>query len=330
MSFLVYRVEESATGMQAAWQEVEQSYLPEAQVLIDVHYSSVNYKDALSANGNKGVSKNFPHTPGIDAAGVVIKSSSSAFAAGDKVIVTGYDLGMNTKGGFGQRIAVPANWLVKKPQNLSLATAMAWGTAGFTAALSVQKLERAGIKPDQGPVLVTGATGGVGSIAVALLAKLGYQVIALTGKVAQSSFLQSLGAHSVVDREAILALKDKAMAKPLYQGVVDTVGGDMVSALIGQIQPEGAISTCGMIAGTRVEASIFPFILRGVSLLGVDSVEIPLADKQAVWDKIADAWALPDIEQQVTEIGRSELAASLEKLLAGQAVGRYRLNLQKA
>lgn len=330
MSFWVYRVEESAKGMHGAWQRVDESYLAEAEVQIEVLYSSVNYKDALSASGNRGVSRYFPHTPGIDAAGVVIHSACHAFAAGDEVIVTGYDLGMNTKGGFGQRIAVPANWVVKKPHNINLATAMAWGTAGLTAALSVQKLECAGIRPEQGPVLVTGATGGVGSIAVALLAKLGYQVIALTGKAEQASFLQSLGAHSVVDREAVLAFRDKAMAKPLYQAVVDTVGGDMVSALIGQIQPEGAISTCGMVAGTRVEASIFPFILRGVSLLGVDSVEIPLADKQAAWDKIADAWALAGIEQQVTEIGRSELTASLERLLAGQAVGRYRLNLQKA
>ena len=330
MSFLVYRVEESESGMQAAWQEVEPGYLPEEEVLIDVHYSSVNYKDALSASGNKGVSKNFPHTPGIDAAGVVIQSASADFSAGDEVIVTGYDLGMNTKGGFGQRIAVPASWIVKKPKNLSLATAMAWGTAGFTAAISVQKLERAGIKPEQGPILVTGATGGVGSIAVALLAKLGYQVIAVTGKAEQATFLKSLGAHSVIDREAVFAFKDKIMAKPLYQGVIDTVGGEMVSALVGQIQLEGAISTCGMIAGNRIEASVFPFILRGVSLLGIESAEFPLAGKRLIWDKIANDWALPDIEQQVTEIGRGELAATLQKLLAGRGIGRYRLNLQKA
>lgn len=327
MSFLVYRVEESDEGMQGAWQRVDESYLAEAEVLIEVLYSSVNYKDALSASGNKGVSRYFPHTPGIDAAGVVVSSASKAFAADDEVIVTGYDLGMNTKGGFAQRIAVPASWVVKKPQNLSLATAMAWGTAGLTAALSVQKLERAGIKPNQGPVLVTGATGGVGSIAVALLAKLGYEVIALTGKAEQGEFLQRLGATSVINREAVLALKDKAMAKPLYQAAVDTVGGDMVSALIGQIQAEGAISTCGMVAGTQLQASIFPFILRGVSLLGVDSVEIPLAEKQAVWDKIANEWALAEIEQQVTEIGRAQLADSLAMLLAGKARGRYRLNL---
>lgn len=328
MNFLAYRVEELEQGLQANWQEFSVDGLPAGEVLIEVHYSSLNYKDALSASGNKGVTRAFPHTPGIDAAGIVLTSSNAKFKAGDEVVVFGYDLGMNTAGGFGQQIRVPASWVLSKPASLSFAESMSWGTAGFTAALSIQKLERAGISPENGPVVVTGATGGVGSVAVALLAKLGYEVIAVSGKAEQAEFLMALGAQQVISREEIMAAKGKAMTKPLYQAAVDTVGGDMVSALIPQIKAEGAVTTCGMIAGIKIEASVFPFILRGVSLLGVDSVEIPLHNKQSILNKVATEWALP-LDAQTTEIGRSGLSEVLAKILAGQGVGRYRLNLNK-
>ena len=331
MAFLAYRVEEDSSAEKpvytTGWQSMEDSDLPDRDVVIEVHYSSLNYKDALSASGNKGVTRSYPHTPGIDAAGVVLSSSSEEFAAGEEVVLFGYDLGMNTAGGFGQHIRVPASWVLKKPDNLTMADAMAWGTAGFTAALSVQKLERAGIAPGKGPVVVTGATGGVGSVAVALLSKLGYEVIALSGKPEQAEFLTSLGASAIIGRDEVLALKGKAMAKPLYQAALDTTGGDLVSALIPQIMPEGAVSTCGMVAGIKVEASVFPFILRGVSLLGVDSVEIPREDKQSVLNKAAAEWALPGLNDLTTDLGRSELDATLKKILSGQGVGRYRLNL---
>lgn len=328
MTFLAYRVEETEQGMVASWQEQGVTDLPEGEVLIDVEYSSINYKDALSASGNKGVTREFPHTPGIDVAGTVVESSAEGFSAGDPVVVFGYDLGMNTAGGFAQKVRVPANWVLKRPADLSAAQAMSWGTAGFTAALSVQKLERNGINPDSGPVVVTGATGGVGSVAVAILAKLGYEVLAVTGKPEQQEFLKSLGANGFLTRDDILATKGKAMAKPVYQAAIDTVGGDLVSGLIPQIKPEGAVTTCGMIAGIKVEASVFPFILRGVSLLGVDSVEIPLAEKQAVLNKAAAEWQLDQLESMTTELGRSRLADVLAKVLNGQGVGRYRLNLQ--
>ena len=328
MTFLAYRVEETEQGMVASWQEQDVTDLPEDEVLIDVEYSSINYKDALSASGNKGVTREFPHTPGIDVAGTVVESSAEGFSAGDPVVVFGYDLGMNTAGGFAQKVRVPANWVLKRPADLSAAQAMSWGTAGFTAALSVQKLERNGINPDSGPVVVTGATGGVGSVAVAILAKLGYEVLAVTGKPEQQEFLKSLGANGFLTRDDILATKGKAMAKPVYQAAIDTVGGDLVSGLIPQIKPEGAVTTCGMIAGIKVEASVFPFILRGVSLLGVDSVEIPLAEKQAVLNKAAAEWQLDQLESMTTELGRSQLADILAKVLNGQGVGRYRLNLQ--
>jgi len=335
MAFLAFRVEEKQQEKQqghayvGSWQSMEDSQLPEGDVLIEVRYSSLNYKDALSASGNKGVTRSYPHTPGIDAAGVVLESSSPDFKAGEEVVLFGYDLGMNTFGGFGQHIRVPADWVLKKPQTLSLMDSMAWGTAGFTAALSVQKLERTGMQPGKGPVVVTGATGGVGSVAVSLLSKLGYQVIALSGKAEQADFLSSLGAAEVIGRDEVLSLKGKAMAKPLYQAALDTTGGDLVSALIPQIMPEGAVSTCGMVAGLKVETSIFPFILRGVSLLGVDSVEIPHADKQSVLDKVADEWALPGLNDLTSDLGRSELDVTLNKILNGQGVGRYRLDLNK-
>jgi len=329
MSFLAYRVVEADKKFEASWVEQSDADLPEGDVLIEVSYSSVNYKDALSASGNRGVTKEYPHTPGIDAAGVVLESSDSGFAKGDEVVVFGYDLGMNTSGGYGQHIRVPAAWVLKKPAGISAAEAMAWGTAGFTAALSVQKLERAGISPDKGPVLVTGATGGVGSVAVSLLSKLGYSVVALSGKADKNDWLESLGAKRIVTRDDVLALKGKAMAKPVYQAAVDTVGGDMVSAILPQLMPEGAVTTCGMIAGVKVEASVFPFILRGVSLLGVDSVEIPRADKQAVLDKAANGWKLDSLESMTTEIGRNELPDVLARIIKGEGVGRYRVNLNK-
>tara|TARA_R110001583_G_scaffold67296_1_gene192530 strand:+ start:1256 stop:2248 length:993 start_codon:yes stop_codon:yes gene_type:complete len=327
MTFLAYRVTETESGMTATWESREDDQLPAGDVLIDVQYSSVNYKDALSASGNKGVTRAFPHTPGIDAAGVVISSTDAAFKAGDEVVVFGYDLGMNTEGGYGQHIRVPSAWVLAKPAGISAAEAMAWGTAGFTAALSVQKLERAGMQPNKGSVVVTGATGGVGSVAVALLAKLGYDVVALSGKAEQEAWLKELGASRVIGRDEVMALKGKAMAKPLYQAALDTVGGDMVSALIPQIMPEGAVSTCGMIAGIKVEASVFPFILRGVSLLGVDSVEIPQADKQLVLNKAAGEWKLAGLETMTTNVARSELGGVLAKVLNGQGVGRYRVDL---
>lgn len=328
MTFLAYRVEEQDEGMQAHWQRMETESLPEGDVLIEVQYSSLNYKDALSASGNKGVTRAYPHTPGIDAAGVVLESRDTQFKPGDEVVVFGYDLGMNTAGGFGQKIRVPAHWVLNKPGSLSIAASMSWGTAGFTAALSVQKLERAGIHPENGPVVVTGATGGVGSVGVSLLAKLGYEVVAVSGKTDQTAFLTSLGAAQVITRDELLAAKGKAMAKPLYQAALDTVGGNMVAALVPQLQPEGAVSTCGMISGIKFEVSVFPFILRGISVLGVDSVEIPVKDKQAVLNKVANEWALP-LEAQTTELGRDRLSETLAAILAGQGVGRYRLNLNK-
>lgn len=329
MSFLAYRVSEQNNQFSAAWESMELESLPPNEVLIEVKYSSVNYKDMLSATGHRGVSKHYPHTPGIDAAGTVVHSESKAFKAGDEVIVFGFDLGMNTPGGFAQRIRVPAAWVLDKPAGMSLSDCMAWGTAGFTAALSVRKLIRAGIEPSKGPIAVTGATGGVGSIAVALLSKLGFEVVAISRQDSALEFLQQLGASRIESTSDWLEKPHKALAKPLFQAVLDTLGGKAVTAFIPYIMPEGAITTCGMIQGTEFESSIFPFILRGIALLGVDSVEISNFEKQATLDKIAEKWQLDNIEEWTTEIGRKQLSDILQKLADGEAVGRYRLNLER-
>jgi alcohol dehydrogenase len=301
--------------------------LPAGDVLIRVSYSSLNYKDALSASGNRGVTRSFPHTPGIDAAGTVAESSVGEFAEGDEVIVTGYDLGMNTAGGFGQYIRVPAKWVIKRPAGLSLREAMTLGTAGLTAALCVEKLERAGLEPGRGPVLVTGATGGVGSVAVALLARLGYEVAAVTGKADQSGFLEKLGATQVLERSAIQAGVEKAMLKEQWAGAVDTVGGDILFNVVKSLQRGASVACCGLTAGTGFQASVLPFILRGVNLLGVDSVEIPLVVKASMWDKLSLQWKLTNLDDLVKEIPLQELPAEIERILARQQVGRAIVSL---
>ncbi len=281
--------------------------LPAGDVLIRVQYSSLNYKDALSASGNRGVTRKYPHTPGIDAAGVVAESSVAEFAAGDEVIVTGYDLGMNTAGGFGQYIRVPAAWVIKRPQGLSLREAMILGTAGLTAALCVEKLERSGLRPDHGSVLVTGASGGVGSIAVELLAKLGYTVAAATGKLEQAEFLNRLGAKQILDRATVADGVDKPLLKEQWAGAVDTVGGDILFNVVKSLQYGGSVACCGLTAGAGFKASVLPFILRGVNLLGVDSVELPLVVKASMWDKLSLQWKLDNLEEVAREIALEEL-----------------------
>lgn len=301
--------------------------LPAGEVLIRVRYSSLNYKDALSASGNRGVTRNYPHTPGIDAAGTVAESSVSEFVEGDEVVVTGYDLGMNTAGGFGQYIRVPAAWVIKRPVGLTLRDAMVLGTAGLTAALCVDKLEQAGLEPGDDPILVTGATGGVGSIAVALLASLGYNVAAVTGKADQAAFLTSIGAKQIVERSVLQAGADKPILREQWAGAVDTVGGDILFNVVKSLQRGASVACCGLTAGTAFHGNVLPFILRGVNLLGVDSVEIPLITKASMWDKLSLQWKLPNLDDLAREISLQELPQAIEKILAGQQVGRVLVRL---
>jgi len=305
----------------------ELSDLPAGDVLVRVKYSSLNYKDALSASGNRGVTRNYPHTPGIDAAGVVEQSDNSAFAPGDEVIVTGYDLGMNTAGGFAQYIRVPAAWLVPRPAGLTLRESMLLGTAGLTAALCVAKLEQNGLSPDNGPVLVTGATGGVGSIAVTLLHKLGYSVTAATGKAEQGDFLRHLGAQEIVSRQELQEGADKSMLKERWGGAVDTVGGDILFNVAKSLRYGSSVACCGLTAGVGFKASVLPFILRGVNLLGVDSVELPLAVKSAMWDKLAKEWKLDNLDQLASEISLEALPEAIRQMLESKVAGRYLINL---
>ncbi|VXD00285.1 putative quinone oxidoreductase YhfP [Pseudomonas sp. 8Z] len=302
------------------------SDLADGELLIRVRYSSLNYKDALSASGNRGVTKQYPHTPGIDAGGVVEASSVGEFAVGDEVIVTGYDLGMNTAGGFGQYIRVPAAWAIKRPQGLSLREAMLLGTAGLTAALCVDKLERAGVAPQDGLVLVTGATGGVGSVAVMLLKKLGYRVAAATGKADQADFLRSLGADEIVTREELQQGVERPLLKERWAAAVDTVGGDILFNVVKSLRHSGSVACCGLTAGVAFQASVLPFILRGVNLLGVDSVELPLVVKASMWDKLSLQWKL-DLEPLAQEVALEALPTAIEQILAGGMVGRVVVRL---
>lgn len=302
--------------------------LPEGDVLIRVSHSSLNYKDALSASGNKGVTRSFPHTPGIDAAGEVVESVSGGPEVGAKVIVTGYDLGMNTAGGFGEYIRVPAGWVVPMPEGWDARKAMVYGTAGLTAGLCVGKLLRMGATPEQGPVAVSGASGAVGSVAVELLAGLGFKVTAISGKANQADSLRKLGAVDVTGREALETQK-KPMVKPLFANAVDTVGGGPLAELLKQIMPGGSVSCCGLVAGPQLETTVLPFILRGVNLLGVDSVEIPLAEKQAVWSRFAGDWACPVTEGAAREIGKADLDAALKAFLKGESSGSLILDHSK-
>ena len=301
--------------------------LPAGDVLVRVRYSSLNFKDALSASGNRGVTRQFPHTPGIDAAGTVVESAVGEFAVGDEVIVTGYDLGMNTAGGFGQYIRVPAPWLIKRPQGLSLREAMVLGTAGLTAALCVDKLESAGLDPQAGPVLVTGASGGVGSVAVALLSSLGYTVAAATGKAEQAGYLRSLGATQIVTREALQEGLEKPMLKERWAGAVDTVGGDILFNVVKSLRYGGSVACCGLTAGVAFKANVMPFILRGVNLLGVDSVELPLVVKASMWDKLSLQWKLANLDELSREISLDALPEAIAAILAGKQVGRLLVNL---
>ena len=301
--------------------------LPEGKVLIKVNFSSLNYKDALSANGNKGVSRNYPHTPGIDAAGIVEFSEVDRFKKGDEVIVTGYDLGMNTSGGFSQFIRVPEEWVVLKPAEISLSESMALGTAGLTAGLCVRKLLNHGIKPEMGKVFVTGATGGVGIVAMMLLSKLGFEVTAITGKMDSKELLMEYGASEVASRQDFDQKLLSPLQKSIFVGGVDAVGGDVLSNLLCSTSQRAAIACCGMVNGTDLNTSVFPFILRGVTLYGVDSAETELSIKEEVWKNFSNDWKLNELENNIKEIGLSDLPKEIDTILKGQQIGRIRVKI---
>ena len=298
--------------------------LPEGDLLIKVDFSSLNYKDAMSASGMPGVTRNYPHTPGIDAAGKIAESRVSDFKEGDEVIVTGYDLGMNTSGGFGEYIRVPSSWAVHLPKGLTAKESMSLGTAGLTAGLSIHALdsfrEYTGLKNTKS--VVSGATGGVGSISVMLLSKLGSEVTAVTGKNDQSDFLHAIGASNILSREELAETARKPIGKSLWDVGVDVASGEILSLLLTSLSPGGAVACSGLVGGPSFESSIFPFILRGNALIGIDSVEIPLKDKDHIWEHFAHDWALEGLDKITKEVSLDNLEVEIESILSGNQVGR--------
>jgi putative YhdH/YhfP family quinone oxidoreductase len=319
--------EDGEGGYQRGVEEKTVADLPAGEVLVRVEYSSLNYKDGLSANGNKGVTRSYPHTPGIDAAGKVMESSDARYRPGDPVVVSCYGLGMNTAGGFGQYIRVPADWVMPLPAGLTVRQSMIYGTGGFTAAHSVWKLIKQGVRPEQGKILVTGATGGVGSFSLAILVREGFQVTAVTGKESSREFLMDLGAAEVISRDQAIDHSNRMILKGRWAGVVDSVGGEMLATAIKSTRYGGVVTCCGNVTGPEFSANVFPFILRGVALLGIDSAECAMALRQQIWQRLASDWQVAGLEEMCTEIGLDGLDEAIDRILKGGSKGRVLVNL---
>lgn len=297
--------------------------LPEGEVLIHVHYSGVNYKDSLATISNGNIVKSYPFVPGIDLAGVVVSSSDSRFKEGDEVIATSYEIGVSHFGGYSEYARIPAQWIVPLPQGLTLKEAMIIGTAGFTAALSVQRLIENNMSPEKGKVLVTGATGGVGSFAVSILSTLGFAVEASTGKESEHEYLKKLGATSIVSREEVFDGKIRALSKQKWAAAVDPVGGEPLASLLSQIQYGGSVAVSGLTAGTKLPTTVFPFILRAVNLLGIDSVYCPMETRLKIWKRLASDFKPANLEDLIQrEVTLQQLPDVLPILLKGKARGR--------
>jgi acrylyl-CoA reductase (NADPH) len=303
--------------------------LPKAEVLIKVAYSSINYKDGLASTPEGKIVRSYPFVPGIDLAGVVVSSGDPRFHEGDKVIATSYEIGVSHYGGYSEYARIPSDWLVPLPKNLTLKEAMIFGTAGFTAALSIQRLEDNGLTPDKGNVLVTGATGGVGSLAVSMLAKAGYKVVASTGKASEHDFLKGLGATEVISREEVHSGKIKTLDKQIWAGAVDPVGGETLASILSKISYHGSVAVSGLTGGAQVPTSVFPFILRGINLLGIDSVYCPMDLRQKVWNRMSSDLKPKHLVDSIQkEITLEQLPETLPTLLKGQARGRIIVKLE--
>lgn len=291
-------------------------------VLIRVLFSGINYKDALSASGHKGITRRFPHTPGIDAAGIVVESANQQFQAGDEVIVTGYDLGMNTSGGFAEYIRVPAGWVVKKPEGLSLEECMIIGTSGFTAASAIFEIMKHGIRPEDGKILVTGASGAVGSMAVAMLATAGYNVLASSGKPEAETILRQIGASEITGREAIDDKSGKGLLPARWIAALDTVGGNTLATVLLSTAERGLVANCGMLASDELEVPVFPFIIRGVRLVGIASADTPMSRRLEIWKLIADKLKSEHLHSLAQTISLDEIPEALIRMKASENIGK--------
>jgi acrylyl-CoA reductase (NADPH) len=320
MKYKAYLVEEIDSSYSGSIKELEMSNIEPGNVIIKVHYSSLNYKDALAATGVKGVVSSYPFVPGIDVAGEILQSSSQNFEIGDKVIATGYKLGMSVFGGFGELVQIPEKWVIPLPHNLSLLNSMSLGTAGLTAGACVKKILDA--KPSSGmPIIISGATGGVGSVAVNLLSKLGFEVHAITGKPNEIKILNKMGASKIIDRKNFMAEPVKPLDKAMYSAGVDTVGGDILSKMLSMISSHGSVACCGNVAGMKFTSSVFPFILRGVSLIGIDSAESDINFKKQIWNLFSENWSL-NLDDYSKVVQLDDIENEITAILNGEQIGR--------
>ena len=320
MDYKAYLVEELDGVYSGSIKELRMRDIEPGNVIIKVHYSSLNYKDALAASGVKGVASSYPFVPGIDVAGEILKSSTDNFKIGDKVIATGYKLGMSVFGGFGELVQIPQEWVVPLPSNFSFIDAMSLGTAGLTAGACVKKILN-NSPSFKDPVLVSGATGGVGSVAVNLLSSLNFEVHAITGKLNEETILKKMGASKVIDRNEFMAEPIKPLDKAVYSAGVDTVGGDILAKMLSMIQSHGSVACCGNVAGMKFTSSVFPFILRGVSLIGVDSAESEINFKKEIWDLFSNDWSL-NLDDYSKVISLEDIGDEITKILDGKQIGR--------
>lgn len=327
-SFKALITREDAGKFTTTLEQRDTADLPQNEVLVRVKYSSLNYKDALSSAGHKGITKEYPHTPGIDAAGIVEESSSDLYKKGDEVILMGYDLGMNTPGGLAEYIRVPAAWIIPLPKGLGLKEAMIYGTAGFTAALSVWRVLQNGITPESGKVAVSGATGGVGSLAVHFLHQKGFDVVAATGKKDQTDFLKEIGATEVISREDLDDQSGRPMLKGAYAAAIDTVGGNTLATLLKSVAYGGVVTACGLTHSTNFETTVFPFIIRGITFQGIDSVELPLEMKKKIWNFMASDLKVDKVELITKTLPLKDVPEVLEVMTQGKGIGRVVVDIE--
>ncbi|MGL5731373.1 MAG: YhdH/YhfP family quinone oxidoreductase [Bacteroidales bacterium] len=326
-TYKAYRTREAEGEYLSEVKEISFDDLPCNDVLIKVAYSGINYKDLLSVKGNKGVTKSYPHTAGIDAAGTVVNDKSGQFMNGEEVVVMGYDLGMNTDGGFAEYISVPSDWVLRKPHKFTLKQTMEIGTSGFTAALGISKMIQMGAKPENGPMIVTGATGGVGVYAVQILSAMGFDVWAVTGKKESEELLYTLGAQSVLSREEINVAKEKPLVRPRWAGGLDTVGGDTLVNLLKQCKKSGSVATCGNVGGMELNMTVLPFILNGINLLGINAADTPMDHRIKVW-RLLEKYAKPNIvSKSGKEIALDEIAKAIDSMSNSSHTGRFLIKL---
>ena len=320
MEYKAYYVEENDGVFSSSIKELEIPEPNDGELLVSVSYSSLNYKDALCAKGVKGVAAFYPFVPGIDAVGTVAKSKSDEFKEGDKVICSGYKLGMNVNGGFGSCICVPPDWVVPLPTSMSDFEAMSYGVAGLTSAACIKSILDKGVI-DTLPLVVSGVNGGVGSVAACILNKSGFSVTAITGKSSEETFLKQIGCEQILNRDEFLEGGVRPLDKTAFGGGVDTVGGDILAKILSQTAQKGSVACCGNVAGASFQSSVFPFILRGISLLGIDSAESSIELKKYLWEMLAGEWKL-DLSEQTKTIQLNELDSEIDKILDGLQIGR--------